>query len=59
MNKPALETWEFGDPAQVAERRELQSIAAARKAAKTAPRTIRHNQRRIRAIVARVMKGMP
>lgn len=29
MKKLILETWEFGDPADVAERRELQANAAA------------------------------
>lgn len=55
--KKILEIWEYADPAQVAERRELQTMAAARKAAAKQPRIIQHNQRRIRALVAKIMKG--
>lgn len=51
-----MEAWEWRDPADVVERRELQERAAAVKAAKRKPIEIRHNQRRIRSLVAAVLK---
>ena len=57
MTDQVFESWEFADPSIVAERREVQANAAARKAAEKLPRLIRHKQRRIRALVALAKKG--
>lgn len=55
MKETTLEAWEFGDPADVAERRELQANAAvAREMSKLANALARRaEQERIKALVFR------
>lgn len=52
MRNDVLEAWEFGDPVDVVARREALEVGQR----KVKEQTLRHNRRRIRRLLASVLK---
>lgn len=52
MRNDVLEAWEFGDPVDVVARREAREVGQR----KAKEQTLRHKRRRIKALVASVLK---